>query len=364
MSVDEAKKMGEDLLKKHGGAFLSKVSGGLITTVPTTVAEAKKMGEDLIKKKGGEQLSKISGGIITTVPTTVDEAKKMGADLIKKEGGKLLSKYSGGIITTVPTTVAEAKQLGTDLIKNKGGEFLSKLTGGLITEMPVPTTLDALLSKVTGGMITVLPTTVEGCKKMGEAMLAKAQEAATNPYMQLAAETKGHAQFTELVMTTYEAEEKVNEQLSRMTGGVITKLPTTEAEVKQLQLAVVDGIKNYAVNEAKRIGTDLIKKKGGEFLAKMTGTDPLDSKRLAPQSKGCFLSTLVKYCIYDTALLTWHVGLAHVTLYVRNRSACGSTGRITPWRHISTTHACMHASPHCCTPSFTLVHANVSVHDG
>ena len=86
--------------------------------------------------------------------------------------------------------------------------------------------------------------------------------------------------------------------------------------MKQLQLAVVDGIKNYAVNEAKRIGTDLIKKKGGEFLAKMTGTDPLDSKRLAPQSKGCFLSTLVKYCIYDTALLTWHVGLAHVTLYV------------------------------------------------
>ena len=292
-TADEAKKMGEDLIKKKGGEFLSKISGGLINTVPVTIDEAKALGEDLIKKKGGELLSKVSGGIITTVPTSVDEAKKMGEDLIKKEGGKLLSQYSGGIITTLPTSVAEAKQLGTDLIKNKGGEFLSKLTGGLITEMPVPTTLDALLSKVTGGMITAVPTTVEGCKKMGEAMMAKAQKTTTNMYIQLAAETKGHAQFSELVMTADEAQEEVNEQLSRMTGGVITKIPTTEAEVKQLQLAVVDGIQNYAVNEAKRIGTDLIKKQGGKFLSNLSGTY-LVSSEFGISVQRSLLSTFVQ----------------------------------------------------------------------
>ena len=37
------------------------MTGGMITTVPTTADEAKKMGEDLIKKKGGEFLSKVSG---------------------------------------------------------------------------------------------------------------------------------------------------------------------------------------------------------------------------------------------------------------------------------------------------------------
>ena len=33
----------------------------MITTVPMSVDEAKKMGKDLIQKKGGEFLSKISG---------------------------------------------------------------------------------------------------------------------------------------------------------------------------------------------------------------------------------------------------------------------------------------------------------------
>ena len=61
--------------------------------------EAKKMGMDLIKKKGGEFLSKLSGGIITTVPTSIDEAKQMGMDLIKKKGGELLSKMTGGLFT-------------------------------------------------------------------------------------------------------------------------------------------------------------------------------------------------------------------------------------------------------------------------
>ena len=32
-----------------------------MTTVPTSVDEAKKMGEDLIKTKGGAMLSKLSG---------------------------------------------------------------------------------------------------------------------------------------------------------------------------------------------------------------------------------------------------------------------------------------------------------------
>ena len=37
------------------------MAAGLITTVPTTAEEAKKLGEDLIKTKGGEMLSKVSG---------------------------------------------------------------------------------------------------------------------------------------------------------------------------------------------------------------------------------------------------------------------------------------------------------------
>ena len=37
------------------------MTGGLITTVPASVDEAKQMGVDLVKKKGGEMLSKLSG---------------------------------------------------------------------------------------------------------------------------------------------------------------------------------------------------------------------------------------------------------------------------------------------------------------
>ena len=90
MNAEEAKQLGMDLVKVKGGAMLSKLSGtdiliihtlshkcasgrvyrvymlaqmkgGLVTTVPTSVDEAKKIGEDLIKKKGGEMLSKVSG---------------------------------------------------------------------------------------------------------------------------------------------------------------------------------------------------------------------------------------------------------------------------------------------------------------
>ena len=42
-------------LPKHG------TTGGLVTAVPMSVEEAKMMGEDLIKVKGGEMLSKASG---------------------------------------------------------------------------------------------------------------------------------------------------------------------------------------------------------------------------------------------------------------------------------------------------------------
>ena len=39
------------------------MTGGLITAMPMTVEEAKKMGEDLVSTKGGQTLSKASGFI-------------------------------------------------------------------------------------------------------------------------------------------------------------------------------------------------------------------------------------------------------------------------------------------------------------
>ena len=53
------------------------------------------MFKDVIKKKGGQLLSKLSGGLITTVPMSIEEAKQMGLDLIKKKGGEVLGKLSG-----------------------------------------------------------------------------------------------------------------------------------------------------------------------------------------------------------------------------------------------------------------------------
>ena len=75
-----------------------------------------------------------------------------------------------------------------------------------------------------GGMVLTLPTSVEACKKMGEAMLAKVKTTAAeaeDPRTQLSATTtEGHAQFSEL-MSTEEAQKKVNEELSKMTGGLV-----------------------------------------------------------------------------------------------------------------------------------------------
>ena len=71
------------------------MTGGIITTMPLSVDEAKKMGMDLLKTEGGKLLSRYSGGRITTVPMSVDEAKKMGMDLLKKEGGIFLANMTG-----------------------------------------------------------------------------------------------------------------------------------------------------------------------------------------------------------------------------------------------------------------------------
>ena len=37
----------------------------------------------------------MTGGMITTVPTSVEEAKQLGKDLVQNEGGKMLSKMTG-----------------------------------------------------------------------------------------------------------------------------------------------------------------------------------------------------------------------------------------------------------------------------
>ena len=43
----------------------------------------------------------VTGGMITTVPTSADEAKKMGKDLIQKKGGPVLAKLTGTHICIV-----------------------------------------------------------------------------------------------------------------------------------------------------------------------------------------------------------------------------------------------------------------------
>ena len=50
------------------GQLLSNITGGLITTIPTSMADAKKLLLDMLefaKKKAGELLGKLTGGVIT-----------------------------------------------------------------------------------------------------------------------------------------------------------------------------------------------------------------------------------------------------------------------------------------------------------
>ena len=88
------------MVKKKAGQLLSKVTGGLITTVPTSMAEAKKMVAgmlEVVKQKAGKLLSKLTGGLITTVPTSQSEAMMMMMglfEIVKKKAGQLL--YAGG----------------------------------------------------------------------------------------------------------------------------------------------------------------------------------------------------------------------------------------------------------------------------
>ena len=135
-----------------------------------------------------------------------------------------------------------------------------------------------------------LPTSVDGCKKMSEAMVtqfmkkANTEKAAQKPTVttELADAASAAAGVKKKVaMTKEEALKKVDEQISRMTGGVVKKLPTTAEEVKKLGSGVIEGLKNYAVNEAKRIGADLIQKKGGEFLSKLSGASMCMLKHIA-----------------------------------------------------------------------------------
>ena len=98
-TADEAKKMGEDLIQKKGGKMLSKISGAYICSrdglVFTTHAHPRMKHVHVHASKCKHMHGGSTGGLVTTVPTSVDEAKKMGEDLIKTKGGVMLSKLSG-----------------------------------------------------------------------------------------------------------------------------------------------------------------------------------------------------------------------------------------------------------------------------
>ena len=57
----------------------------------------KQVGDSIaaLKKKGDKILSRLTGGLIPELPTSVDGAIKMGKDVIKKKGGEMLAKVTG-----------------------------------------------------------------------------------------------------------------------------------------------------------------------------------------------------------------------------------------------------------------------------
>ena len=120
----------------------TSITGGLITTVPTSADEAKAIAEGLIRTKGGELLSKVTG---TSTCLFMDSwgggwGGAWTVDMRAHPGSHVPAWMTGGLITTVPMSAAEAKQMGQDLIQTKGGKLLSKISGGVRTFMQMCST--------------------------------------------------------------------------------------------------------------------------------------------------------------------------------------------------------------------------------
>ena len=91
------------MVKKKADALISRVTGGLITTVPTSMQEAKKTLLKMLewaRKKAGEMLSKVTGGVITKIPMSMSDAAQMLSsliELVKKKVAEMLSKAGGAM---------------------------------------------------------------------------------------------------------------------------------------------------------------------------------------------------------------------------------------------------------------------------
>ena len=266
--------MSRNLVLKQGGVELSKLTGGVIRKIPSSLSEAKEIAKQVVKDKGMPFLTKYTG--LTRIPKNQTELQGMVKTLALKKGGEELSRLTGGVITHIPTSVAEAKDLVMDIITKVGMPFFTKYTG--LSTMPTneaelatmaaelaTKSLGESLSELTGGLITSVPGSVEEAKTMARHVIQTKGLPYYTEYTGFSTAPSTQAELA--AMAKQLAAKQAGAELGKLTQGVITRIPTSLAD-------------------AKEMAREIIQDQGGSFWTEYTGLTAMPTTQVRPTSPG------------------------------------------------------------------------------
>jgi len=213
-------------LKEKASSFVSNVmnSKGLnvlksITGLSNTTSLSGKDGGGMLSgmksflfKKASSKMSELTGGVIPRIPSSLDDAKSLFKDVVKKgkeEGKEQWKKLTG--LDSLPTSAAGLKSIQDSLLKKASGE----------------------ISRATGGLIPRIPSSWVDAKKIAKDVAKKGWKEATgldNP----PTSTAGLNELKKHLL------EKAGGEISKATGGVIPKIPTSLSEATAMGKEVIN----------------------------------------------------------------------------------------------------------------------------
>ena len=274
--ISDLQHMATFLLLRKGGETLSKMTNGIITRIPTDLEDAKALALEIVQTQGTPYWTKYTG--LDAIPTNEAELKTMAIELAARQGAAGISRATGGVVTKIPVTLDEARAMADELIKKEGRALYTSLTGlsnapssqaelhSMVHKLALKAGGDAL-TQLTGGLITRIPSSLEDAKTMAAELIQKKGMPFFTNFTNLTKVPTTEAELKTMALTL--AKREAEKQLGELTHGLITEIPTT-------------------VEGAKEMAKEVVTKLGMMYLTNWTGLTklPEDQEDLKRMIKG------------------------------------------------------------------------------
>ena len=274
--ISDLQHMATFLLLRKGGETLSKMTNGIITRIPTDLEDAKSLALEIVQTQGTPYWTKYTG--LDAIPTNEAELKTMAIELAARQGAAGISRATGGVVTKIPVTLDDARAMADELIKKEGRALYTSLTGlsnapssqaelhSMVHKLALKAGGDAL-TQLTGGLITRIPSSLEDAKTMAAELIQKKGMPFFTNFTNLTKVPTTEAELKTMALTL--AKREAEKQLGELTHGLITEIPTT-------------------VEGAKEMAKEVVTKLGMMYLTNWTGLTklPEDQEDLKRMIKG------------------------------------------------------------------------------